>query len=295
MASLAYVADRDDAQVAAWKPIPCRAYRKPPEICRCFPAWEGLAEPRDVARFSARRRRVLEWRILALGFRLRRARLEDLPALHKLELECFRPPVPERTINAYELYRILQFGHPVVLERPDGEIVGFDLAEDFDGPQKTAGSAGYTVHPGIAGRRLGSMMLTWSLLRAMAAGATTRRGIVNPRNLASLSVLLNTVGGVCDGFFPRFADWGEPRFTHCTPLTPGGLTNNRIDPRRAAAFLAAGREGVDYRTVDCQDYEALGPMYGESPFRVIALLKTGPRPRFLAIPRSRLGFPATAP
>jgi hypothetical protein len=272
-----------------------RLYRKPLEICRVSPRWEDATSPRETARFIAVRKRRIEDEIGRMGLRLRVAGLQDLDALHRFHLERFRP-TPARTINAYELYRILLYGRALVLEpRGGGEVLGYDLASEYGGDgETTQGTAGIAVHASLAGRNLAALLVTWSALCGMEAGAATRRGIVSPRNYASLATLLNHVGAVCDGFHREFANWGEPRFSHCCPLTPGGLSNNGIDPRKLAAFLADARPGLDYELVSCDDDAGIAGLYRETDFRVAALLKpesAGASPGLVALPARRLGIP----
>lgn len=275
------------------EPASRRPYRKPLEICAVSSRWENATGPREVARFIAFRKRQIDHELGRLGLRIRAAVLEDTPALWNLYLERLRP-TPARRINGFELYRIVRFGGALVLEtRQGGEIVGLELASEYGGGgDRTVSSAGVAVHPALAGHNLGALLLTSSSLCGMQSGATTRRGIVHPRNYASLANAINHFGSFCDGFHREFLDWGEPRFTLCCPLTPGGLANNRIDPRKLAAFLAEARPGVDYEIVSCDDVDGIDHLYRDTGFRVAALLKaeSGAGPRLVALPASRLGI-----
>jgi hypothetical protein len=277
------------------RPAPSRPYRKPLEICAVSLRWEAATASHEAARFVAFRKRQIDHELGRLGLRIRAAVLEDIPALWNLYLERLRP-TPARRINGFELYRIIRFGGALVLEtRQGGEIVGLELASEYGGGgERTVSSAGVAVHPSLAGHNLGALLLTSSCLCGMQSGATTRRGIVHPRNYASLANAINHMGSLCDGFHREFLDWGEPRFTLCCPLTPGGLANNRIDPRKLAAFLAEGSPGVDYEIVNGDDLDGIDHLYRETPFRVAALLKPerdGASPRLVALPASRLGIP----
>lgn len=272
----------------------CRLYRKPLEICAVSWRWESATTPGEAARFVAFRKRQIDHELGRLGLRVRAAVLEDIPALRDLYLERLRP-TPARRINGFELYRLVRFGGALVLEtRQGGEIVGLELASEYGGGgDRTVSSAGVAVHPALAGHNLGALLLTSSSLCGMQSGATARRGIVHPCNYASLANAINHFGSLCDGFYREFLDWGEPRFTLCCPLTPGGLTNNRVDPRKLASFLADARPGVDYELVSCDDVDGIDRLYRETDFRVAALLKPegGAGPRLVALPASRLGIP----
>jgi hypothetical protein len=261
-------------------------YQKPRAICVEAAAPAGNTE-RDTARYTAVRRRKIERDVARLGVRLQQPGVEHLNAILRFSASFGTPLL--RALNSYEVFRVLRFGRPLVLLGPDGEILGYDLAFDSadEGGERTLGTCGYAVSPALAGHNLGAMMVTYSALRAMAAGATLRRGIVGPCNVKSLATLLNHFGAVCDGFFPEFGNWGEPRFSHVCRLSPAGLSGNRIDLCQTEAFLAAGRPGRDYVIVDGADSAALDRLYRETAFRVVAVLPrggTGGGPGLLAVP-----------
>lgn len=264
-------------------------YRKPPEICR--PAG------RDAAGAESCTPEAIERSVARLGLRLRDAVPEDLDRLLRLQDRWFRPS-PARRINAYELHRLIRFGRPALLETAAGEIVGFDLAADYAGEPPTAGSAGLAVDPAFAGHALGTLLLRHSMLRSMAAGVAARRGIVHPENLPSLVTLLNHLGSVCDGFYRRFGDWGQPRLTHCCHLRPEVLSEDRVDRGRLARFLRAGRHGEDYLLLAPGDEDALDLLYRQGRFLVAAVVPPAcgvPETALLALPRERLTREASGP
>lgn len=264
-------------------------YRKPPEICR--PADRAATGAES---FTAE---AIERSVARLGLRLRDAVPDDLDRLLRIQKEWFRPP-PARRINAYELHRLVGFGRVALLETAAGEIVGFDLAADYAGEPGTAGSAGLAVDPAYTGRGLGTLLMRHSMLRSMAAGAAARRGIVHPENLPSLVTLLNHLGAVCDGFFRRFGDWGQPRLTHCCHLRPEVLREDRVDRGRLTHFLCSGRRGEDYRLLLPRDEDALDLLYRQGRFLVAAVVPPAcgvPEAALLALPRERLTREAPGP
>ena len=246
--------------------------RRPPPVPRG-------ASPRRVASRGAsggRRRSVaaeiarIERSVAHNGLVLRPGRRDDLAALLQLHLVCFDPPLPRR-INGYELHRILSFGHPAVLEGPDGPV-GYDLAVGYASDPPVSGSAGLAVHPDWRRLGLGTALLRYSMLRGLAAGFAFRCGVVSPRNLGSLVVLLNHLGFECDGFHPSFADWGESRFTHRCELTRNVLRPRPLEPDDLASLLDDGREGGDYLLLDPADDAAIARAYGTGRFRVTAVV-----------------------
>jgi hypothetical protein len=261
-------------------------YRKPRALC------DPHAFTGDLSRYIALGKRRIEMEVARLGLRMHTPGPEELDAILRFAGGMGTPLL--RALNAYEVYRALCFGRPLLLLGPGGEILGYDLTFDSSGDcsgEKTLATCGYAVSPALAGHNLGAKMITYSGLCAMAAGTAVRRGIVSPRNMKSLATMLNHVGAVCDGFLPGFGNWGEPRFTHACRLTPAGLSGNRIDPRRVAAFLATARQGTDYLLVDGADSRGLERIYRETPFRVAAVLpqsSDGGR-RLLAVPLAAEG------
>jgi len=263
-------------------------YQKPHEICAVSPRWDGEASSRWAGRYTAVRKRRIELAVARLGLRLHTPGPQDLDAILRFALSFGTPAV--RALSAYDLYRVLRCGRPLVLRGPGGEILGYDLTALYsDGEETTLATCGYAVSPALAGHNLGAKLVTYSALRALEAGATVRRGIVSPRNVKSLATLLNHLGCVCDGFVSTFGNWEEPRFMHACRLTPAGLSNNRIDPAKLEVFLATAREGRDYRLVGCADDAGLERLYRDTPFRVAAILPPrlhGDGSTLLAVPVS---------
>jgi hypothetical protein len=266
-------------------------FRKPGAICAGPPRREESASRGEVERYVAVRQRRIERQVASLGLRLHTPGPERLDDILRFA-GAFHAP-SRHALNAYEVHRVLAFGRPLVLLGPGGEILGYDLAfdstrGDSENGERTLGTCGYRVAPALAGHNLGARMVVYSALRAMAAGTTLRRGIVGPCNAKSLTTLLHHLGAVCDGFIREFGNWGEPRFTHACRLTPAGLSNNRIDPRKLGLFLATARRGRDFLLLDAVDSETLERVYHDTPFRVIAVVP-GARdlPALVAVPAVR--------
>jgi hypothetical protein len=122
----------------------------------------------------------------------------------------------------------------------------------------------------------------------MERGSRVRRAFVGFTNYSSLANILNHVGFVADDIYEDVPAPGW-RFSVALPLTPGGVTNNRIDLDKVRIFLETATPGRDYVIADCADVAALARMYRETTFRVAAFLKAGiggPEPMLLAVPEA---------
>ncbi len=260
---------------------------KPPEICVDE---RHITSPID--RFVAEKIPEIEDQLAAQGCSLRPARLGDLPDIQALQRSSTKRP-PARLLSDQSLFRILRFGRPLVVENSAGTLVGYYLAIDYNNDEKTAASAGLAVHESHAGRELGALVCRYSALRSMAAGARVQRVILDPRNLASLTIFLNKIGGHLDRFYRRFATLDDSRFTFRCPLTPEGLAHNRIDLTKLARFVQSAVPAADYRLLACDDDEAIERTYRETTFRIVALAPAGllsPQPRLLALPAEQFCF-----
>jgi hypothetical protein len=269
-----------------WEPL----YRKPPEICRISPDLELISEPEEIHDFVRRAVRNMDQRVASMGLRFCMAGYEDIEALDRFQRDCFPPETPTLE-TLYELYRIVMYGHALLGVTAEGEIAAAYTEITYNDPDKTSWGVRVGVKPAYNGRNLGAMMATYTALVAMEKGAYIRRAFMSPENFGSVFNVLNHVGYLCDAFYRALPGFGI-RFRIALPLTPAGLRNNRVDPARAAHFVATHEEGRDYLLLDPRDTDRLEYCYAHTGFRVAACLNTAKAgPRFLAFPKDRLGLP----
>ena len=233
--------------------IVSRAYRKPESVCRFSPQWEAIVEPEEVAAFIASAKREVENTASGLGYRVRLAGLKDLDSVTEFHSRLF--PKGVATLESpYVLFRIIRYGYAAILEDDRGRILGVNVCQGYDDPDRTAYGVRISVDPSVSGQNFGAMLVRYTCLLGMERGARLRRGLLSPTNYGSAANFLNYNGYLCDEFMPDLPTFGA-RFTVCMPLTPGALMNSRIDLEKVRAFVDSREPGVDYRLVDCEDIE----------------------------------------
>jgi predicted RNA-binding protein len=260
-------------------------YRKPPAICAMVPEVEHITQPNDIARFIASEKQQIEGRVTALDLRLRMATWDDLETIRQFHARWWpagHPTLEEPSL----LFRILGFGFVPLVEAPDGRVVACNINEGCDDTDRTSYGVRITVDPTAAGHNLGAELARYSALLGMERGSRVRRGSVGLTNYSSAANTLNHVGFVAAAFYEDFPVHGA-RFDLALPLTPGGVTNNRIDLDKTRIFLDTHEPERDYVLVKCPDASRLAEMYRQTSFRVVAFLKAGigtPDNTFLALP-----------
>lgn len=252
-------------------------YRKPIEICRKVRRsfGETATTATEISSFAEEQKRAIEAELAKLRLTLRRATLGDMTTLCELQREAFPNFRPEQLMNDQMLYRIIEFGDPVVVSDAAGKLLGYHLVLNVDAKQRTAVSCGLVVHHSLKGLGLGTLLYRHSALRSMAAGGRALRGTVKSTNFSSLAVLLNKVGSICDRFYPRLGACRDPRLGHYCELSPTGLRRNRLDLEKLVDFAQSSRPGTDYQLVAPDDFENLGRMYSQTTLRIAAVVPPG--------------------
>jgi len=270
-----------------------RTYRKPQDICKFSPQWENISSPEEVARYIDTAKKEIEEKVSRLGLRLRVATMDDLEGILELHRRSF-PPGTLNLEDPYVLFRIISFGYSPVVTGADSQILGCNICEGHDDPDRTAYGVRITVDQGVAGNNLGAELVRYSCLIGMQRGSRIRRGLLSPTNYGSASNFLNYVGYLGESFNPNLPGFG-PRFTVALPLTPAGMMNNRIDLDKLKTFIERHKKNQDYRIVACEDLEEVTRLYQESPFRVAAFIRGGTiwgeQNAFFALPKEVLGLP----
>lgn len=269
-------------------------YRKPAEICHFDPQFEALNSTDQRRTFAAAERKRLDEYLASLGFRMRIATLEDIPAIRKLMAELFNAAAQK---SAGELYKTIRFGgYTIVLEdlNAQNEIIGFDLCTCYHGEFRMALGNMVGVSLRYGGKKLGLVLEQYSFLGNMDMDMITRGGGVKPNNYNSMYMLFNQVGYLGEVYLAGQLGAKEPRILLAYPITPGGYMNNRIDLEKVNAYMSHHTQGKDWQTVLCEDFDAVETLYKTTSFRVVAFLPKGiaaEENMLFALPEEILNFP----
>ncbi|MEM6342490.1 MAG: hypothetical protein AAF927_01370 [Bacteroidota bacterium] len=253
-----------------WKHDGPLLFQKPIDICE----QSDIPLPQfwnDKFAFAEEWRRQIESTAAAYGLELRLYHNEDIPAIKAFLEERYSPDLAAE-ICAFDLHRFEEYGHGVILLDDDARVRATIFEVGYHTNEKTSYTIRLAVAEELQGRDLGQQLVIYSSLIAMEYGSRIKRGIIEFDNLRSLYINLNKVGWICDEFIPDIKSLGT-FFKIALPLDPKGLTGNRIDPRKAMAFVRSRKEGVDYQLLCFKDFEATQKMYTETDFKVVAVLK----------------------
>jgi hypothetical protein len=262
-----------------------KSYLKPAAICAVRPSVECLTSREAIAQFIASEKSEIVAAVANRGYRLRMATWGDVDAIQGFHRRCWGAgclSLEEPTL----LFRILHFGFVPIIEANDGRILACNINESYDDAARTSYGVRITVDPDASGDNFGAALARYSSLLGMERGSRVRRAFVDCTNYGSLANILNHVGFVAQWFYKDVPVEGA-RFDIALPLTPAGVTNNRIDLEKTQEFVKSAEAGREYALIPCAEFAKLARMYAETPFRVVAFLKAGPitpEPSFLAIP-----------
>lgn len=268
-------------------------FQKPREICPpsekvIYTLWDNQGD------FSKAWRKQIAQYISTYQLQIRLIKDSDTPRIQEFFSRRYAPAMAAE-ICSFDLFRIRNYGHGLILEDESGAVQGTIFEIGYDTPEKTS----YTIRLGIAkeygGKNLGLHLMQYSCLIAMEHGSFVKRGIIQAENLTSLYINLNKVGWICDKYEPHIHGIGA--FFHIAlPLSTEGLTQNTICPEKVRAFIQQNKEGQEYRLLDCANLSRIEQMYKETNFKIVALLKPGwvsSKAKFLAIGADRLNLETT--
>ena len=265
-------------------------YQKPEAIC--LPMDEGIMQLWGSQRnFSIEWRRQIRIYLNSYQLNIRLIVDKDTPQIQEFFSRRYSPAMASE-ICSFDLFRIRNFGHGLILEDQNEAVQGTIFGIGYDTPEKTSYTIRLAVAEELAGKNLGLHLMLYSCLLAMEQGSLVKRGIIQADNLPSLYVNLNKVGWICDKFEPHINGLGA--FFHIAlPLDSSGLTRNIINFEGVKSFIQNKKSEVDYKLLDCKDLSKVEEMYRETDFKIVALLKGGlvsPKPEFLAIPAKHMGL-----
>lgn len=242
-------------------------YQKPSAICRDEPGLVTMDDPISVEDFLHSEVHAVEEGVRSQGLAIRRMQLGDIPHILHFMAELFDEPARQAQ---REVYKNVRWGGPgnVVALDGNGDVVGFYLCTSY------AEGVSLGVMMGVAGRKLALTLERYSFLRTMAIGSKVRHGGVRPDNFKSLHVLFNQMGYVGEEYIAS-PNPALSRILLTLAQTPAAYYRNRVDPTNLPRYIAEASEGKDWMIVQCEDRRAVQEMYAETPFRVVAYLRSG--------------------
>jgi predicted GNAT family N-acyltransferase len=223
--------------------------------------------------FSSAWRQQIEAYVESVGLSLKQIQDHDTPEV-KAFLSRRYPAHIAAEICPYDLLQFRKFGHGLVLENQQQEIVGCIFEVGYHTEEKTSYTIRLAVDQPLNGKNLGYHLMVYSSLLAMEQNSRVKRGLIEYNNLQSLYINLNKVGWICDGYSPKITDLGT-FFDIALPLDPMGLTANVINGEKLVQYIRERRKGIDYRLVRPGDHQEIQEMYQDTNFKISAVVKPG--------------------
>lgn len=266
-------------------------FKKPNELC--------IKQPENVkhlnrSEFIKYHKKRIHSEIKALDLNLRLAEyadIENLISFMRIRYSKYPPGVAE-DVSQYDLYRFIKFGHGLLIEDANKKI----QACVYEAPYNTVDKTSYTVRIAssreYAGKGLGFKITEYSSLLAMENGSFVKRALIETTNYASISILINKLGMVCNNFYMNlFSNVGDG-ITVCIPLDKNSFLQNRIEVNKVVDYIKKHELNIDYKLIEPKNLNELNHLYNiEKRFIIIAFLKKGlinDKNVFFAYPKEKL-------
>lgn len=177
-------------------------------------------------------------------------------------------------VNPYEIYRFIEYGHIIVLETPDKEIIGTSFDVAYNTPRQTSYTKRIVISEEHQGKLYAEQISLYCALCTMKRGAKERRGLVKYDNMAAHYTHINRSGAVYDDFIYNSKTLGA-HFSIMMPLDSESLTFNTIDHRKITSFCRTHKEGVDFVVLNCNDFDKIVSLYTTTEFKIAAFVMKG--------------------
>lgn len=248
-------------------------YQKPEALCK--PIFKDLPNSfwQDQIQFSREWRESIARALERQNLSISKLDKHDTPRVISF-LHRRYPAELAKEICAFDLYRFKQFGHGVVLENKDKEVVGNVFEVAYDTSDRTSYTIRLAVDERLKGQNLGYHIMVYSSLLAMERGSRVKRGLIQFDNHQSLHINLNKVGWICSGFDPEIVGLGS-FFEIALPLNIDGLATNAVDLTQVPSYLQSHRKGTDYQLIASHDMDAVVNLYEKTDFKIAAFVMPG--------------------
>jgi len=248
-------------------------YTKPGAICNA--ADNELLNNDD---FIAVGENTIIKELSSMGYTLRKADFSDI--LNIINFMNIRykdfPPQVVSDVSQYDIYRFIEFGHGLVIEDTNGNIVASVFEEPYNSIDKTSYTVRIASDLNLVGKNLGYYITLYSCILAYKNKSKVKRALIAANNYASATILINKMGWLADGFNLSYFPNIGPAFSVCLPLTKSGLLENRLSTPKLLEFIKTKQLNVDFRLIKCDDYTEIDYMYNiEKKFVIAAYLKQG--------------------
>lgn len=273
-------------------PQPGLLFQKPKGICTSIgSAITDVWNQRQKLEFSRAWRDKIQKSVNAYGLYFRNMDDKDTPKIMKFMEERY-PPLQQREISPFDLFRWRKFGHGLLLFNREGEVKGTVFEISYRTEEKTSFTIRLAVAEELSGKNLGYQVMMYSCLLAMERGSRVKRGIIQCLNHRSLYINLNRVGWICDGFESDLTDLGT--FYHISlPLDPLSLISNQIDVNKAQVYMKKKKQGLHYELIPADNLDMARDLFHHTSFKIAGFLKAGiagPEAMLLAISSNELNY-----
>ncbi|HRE57253.1 MAG TPA: hypothetical protein PLW09_05475 [Candidatus Kapabacteria bacterium] len=260
-------------------------YMKPRELCYHT---DEIVPDISLPDFIASSLQIIEQTIVEKNLIFRRASIADIEQLFAFIKTRYPLDIAEE-ISTYDIYRFITFGHGLVVQTQQGNIVACLFEVGYDTIDRTSYTLRLAVDPVLSGLNIGQALIEYSCLLAMKRGSKVKRGLLDLENFPSAHILINKVGWIAEAFYPNLAPLGTC-FTICLPLHKRGFLQNRVNISALPHYISHKKEDKDYVVAPAHSIEYIHQAYKEN-FRVIAYIKKGilnNHDNFFLVPASTL-------
>lgn len=260
-------------------------FEKPFSICKELNEWEKSILLLNKTDFAKAYKANIQTEINAYGLSLRMAELADIDPVYDFIINCFDEKYIE-DVSRYDLFRFIEYGHGIILENANKEILGCLFEVGYEKVHKISYSIRLGIDERVKGKGMGRLLTIYSCLLAMERGSQVKIGLIDFNNFTSLHIHVNQVGWLVDTFYHDIDSLG-PSFEFSLPLTPEGLLENRIDLNKVRTYITEHLEETDYLLIKSDDIETIKSVYRNGKFKIAAILhpeQKGDKPLFFALP-----------
>ena len=264
-------------------------FNKPKSICKKLDEWEKGILLLNKTDFAKAYKEKIHAEINSYGLKLRLAKLSDIDPVYDFIISRFKKEYLD-DVSRYDLFRFIEYGHGLIVENDQKEILGCLFEVGYEKTVKVSYSIRLGLDERIKGRGLGKLLTVYSCIIAMERGSEIKIGLIDIGNFVSLHIHVNQVGWLVDKYYYDLDSLGLS-FEFSLPLTPDSLLRNRIDPERVRIYINEHTEGIDYLLIKCDDTDLIKAVYQDCKFKIAAIINSdnkGGKPQFFALPTNIL-------